>query len=151
VALRELQEATQSAADAAGCWQTLGELALTSHEDTFIRAAEEGVSRRGCGADAECANRLVWVAGLEERRGNFRTALNYYQQAREKDPDRADIAEHTAGLAASLEMHALASDVYKSLARSSPGGSPDGKKWSELAAHQESLVRSEAVFRPAAP
>jgi tetratricopeptide (TPR) repeat protein len=140
-ALRELQNAAQSGPDTSACWQALGELALASHDDTFVNAAEEGISRRGCNSEVECAERLAWAAGLEERRGNQRRALNYYQRARAKAPERRDLAERTAALASKLEMHALARDVYASLAHAVP----DDGKWAALAAHEESLVRGEAL------
>ena len=119
-ALRDLQEAAQTASDPTDCWHWLGELALTSKNDAYLTLAEEAMSRSGCAEDAECADHLVWVASLEERRGNYRRAMSYYEHAQEKAPERRDIIERSAQLASSLKMHAQALEAYRKLARLSP-------------------------------
>jgi tetratricopeptide (TPR) repeat protein len=140
-ALRDLQEAAQTASDPSECWHALGELALTSKNDAYVSLAEDAMARTGCTDDAECANNLVWVASIEERRGNYRRAMGYYEHAQEKAPERRDIIEHSAQLASSLEMHAQALEAYRKLSRLSP----QTEKWHQLADREKTLLFHEAA------
>ena len=99
------------------------------------------MARTGCTDDAECADNLVWVASIEERRGNYRRAMGYYEHAQEKAPERRDIIEHSAQLASSLEMHAQALEAYRKLSRLSP----QTEKWHQLADREKTLLFHEAA------
>jgi tetratricopeptide (TPR) repeat protein len=119
LALRELQEEAFVAADPVSCWRALGDLALSTGTDAYVNAAEEAMVRSGC-ADNECAGNLLWVASLEQQRGNPRRALTYYQRAHDKAPERVDLVERMADLASTLGFHAQALEAYRTLASMSP-------------------------------
>ncbi len=97
-ALHELQDEAQTALDPPICWRYLGELAAATKQDHYVAVAEEAMARRAGGSDAECADHLSWAASLEERRGNYRSAMSFYARAQEKEPTRLDLVEHTAQL-----------------------------------------------------
>jgi tetratricopeptide (TPR) repeat protein len=128
-ALRDLQAAAQTASDPMECWRALAELAMSSRNETYVTIAEDAMARSGCLSDSECADNLVAVAVLEERRGNYRSAIGYYERAQEKGPGRRDIVERVGQLASSLGMHAQALDAYRRLEHMSP----DANQWRQLA------------------
>ena len=144
--LHALREGAQTATDPAECWRGLGELALVSNNDVYIAVAEEEVGRSGCDTDAECGNNLMWIGFVEERRGNPRKAVGYYQRAHEKVPDRTDILEHVGGLASMLGMHAQALEAFHAL----QGASPD-PKWQAAAEHEKAMLFQLAVPSSAPP
>ncbi len=113
--LHALRDGAQTSTNPADCWRGLGELALLSKNDVYLQIAEDEVGRTGCDSDTECANNLIWIAWLEERRGNPRKAVGYYQRAHERQPDRQEILEHWAGLSSMLGMHAQALEAYRKL------------------------------------
>ncbi|MGO9710206.1 MAG: tetratricopeptide repeat protein, partial [Polyangiaceae bacterium] len=139
-ALHNLQIAAQTSTDAFECWRSLGELALASKSDAYISIAEQATSASGCAADDECANHLIWLASLEERRGNYGRALGFYERAQEKAPTRQDIIERTAQLASSLKLHGQALEAYRKLSRLGPNAG----KWQQLADHEKDLLLHQA-------
>jgi tetratricopeptide (TPR) repeat protein len=139
-ALRELEEEGQSASDPSECWRGLGELAFAARNDPYMEAAEEAMSRSGCASDSECATNLLWVASLEQRRGNPRRAMNHLQHAHDKSPDRADIVQRMAELAGALGMHAQAYEAYTTLTRMNPD-----PRWRDAANRERAELMHEAT------
>jgi tetratricopeptide (TPR) repeat protein len=138
-ALHDLQVAAQTASNPIECWRSLGELALSSKNDTYVTIAEDAMARSGCASDTECADNLIAVASIEERRGNFRRAIGYYERAQEKGPERRDIVERIGQLASGLGMHAQALDAYRRLQRMSP----DADRWRHLADQEKMQLYHE--------
>jgi tetratricopeptide (TPR) repeat protein len=138
-ALVQLREAAQTSVDAPKCWGGLAELSVACGEDVLVDVAEQAMSVGGCGSDTECADRFVWLAGIEESRKNYRNALGYYQRAHARQP-RLDIVVHMAGLAARLDQHAVAVAAYRELAKAQPAE----LRWRELAEHEEVLAHQAA-------
>jgi tetratricopeptide (TPR) repeat protein len=139
--LQELREGAQMTTDPAECWRGLGELALLSDNDVYIQVAEDEIGRSGCDNENDCANNLLWIGSLEERRGNPRKGVGYYERAHEKVPDRPDILERWGELASALGMHAEALQAFRLLQALTPDS-----KW-EAAAERE----KGALFHQMAP
>jgi hypothetical protein len=123
--LKNLAAATQTVSDPDVCWRWLGELAVATQSEAYVTMAEEALGRAGCVNDNECADNFLFVASLEERRGNSRRAMNYYEKAHERAPDREDIVYATAKLASDLGLHAQALEAFRNLERMSS----DASKW----------------------
>jgi tetratricopeptide (TPR) repeat protein len=140
-ALHDLETQAAVAVDPIVCWKALGELAASTKNDRFVTAAEEAMTRGGCGADAECADHFAWAASMEERRGNYRRAIGFYIRAQEKAPERVDILEHTAQLASAMELHAEALEAYRKLSRLSP----EAEKWRQLAEREKTVMVRESI------
>jgi len=138
--LHALREGAQTASNPLECWRGLGELALLSNNDVYIAVAEDEVGRSGCDNETECASNLVWIGSLEERRGNPRKAVSYYQRAHDKSPDRVDILEHLGSLASQLGMHAQALEAFRALTVTNPD-----PKWQEAVEREKAVLFQQVV------
>lgn len=139
--LHQLELEAQTSTNPVVCWRALGELALAENNDPYVTTAEEAVARSGCGADEECVANLGWAASIEERRGNLRRAIMYYERAQERAPARTDIAEHIATLASQTGLHAEALDAYRRLQKSTP----NADRWRALADHEKTQMLNEVT------
>jgi tetratricopeptide (TPR) repeat protein len=140
--LHDLEEAAQGAADSADCWKWLGQLAAQTKNEVFVSVSEEELSRAGCSVDAECTNNLMWIANLEEQRGNARRAIKYYERAHERAPDRVDIVERLAAVCAAHALHAQALDAYHTLQRLTGDA-----RWGAAAEREKAVLYGERTVQ----
>jgi tetratricopeptide (TPR) repeat protein len=141
--LHLLRTGAETATNPVACWRGLGELAFGAHNDTYLQVAEDEVSRTGCDVDADCANNLVWIAQLEQGRGNARRAIGFYQRAHAKAPERVDIVQTWAELASGLGMHSVAVEAYRELQLLS-----HDPKWQAAAERERSATMRDQMAPP---
>jgi tetratricopeptide (TPR) repeat protein len=86
---------------------------------------------------------LLWVAAMEEGRGNLRSALGTYKRAYERAPEDEGMLENMARLAAQAGLNGEALEHYEDLARRHPNDS----RWKRAAEGQrEALLRGPVRF-----
>jgi tetratricopeptide (TPR) repeat protein len=96
-AIDGLTEAANAVEDRSECLKALARLAAAHGDPQAVDLALERLSHT-CTTDNECVENSVFVAQVNEGRGNYRLALLYYRRAAERAPRRADLAERVASL-----------------------------------------------------
>ena len=118
--LSDLAKAADSVADRISCLQELESIAYAAGDERSGQEALDRITNAGCSDDAECARNLSWVARRDEARHNPRKALALYKRASLRAPEDDPILEAIGRLAATLGLHAEASEAYEHLARLHP-------------------------------
>jgi tetratricopeptide (TPR) repeat protein len=137
-ALDRLEAIADKVSDRVGCLQILAGLAQAAHDDLRFDTALKEIARAGCAEENQCVGNLVWVAQIQEQRGNVPGALAMYKRAHETSPDDDALLENLARLAAATGLNAEALKDYQDLARHHPGDA----RWQRAAdAQREALLR----------
>jgi tetratricopeptide (TPR) repeat protein len=139
-ALAGLAEAASVTTEHIQCLQALATLADDVHDERHATEALNKIAASGCAGDDECAANLAWVAAREERRGNTRRALAFYQRAYARLEDDS-LLESVARVAASAGLHMEAADSYARLARKHP----DQGSWEQAAAAERDAALGAAT------
>jgi tetratricopeptide (TPR) repeat protein len=103
----------------------------------------------GCEQASTCASNLAQLAEMELSRGNLQRGLALYKQAQDRDPERADLLERYASVAAGAQLHAQAHDAYKRLAARYPDRPDYADKAAQHRAAMQTRVYGDKV--PKAP
>jgi hypothetical protein len=140
-ALGELSHAAEAVVERVPCLKELVRLADEAHDEKYTTEAMDKITKAGCSEDAECAGNLVWVAIVEEGRGNHRRALALYKRAYARAPEQDALLESMARLAATVGLHAEAAEDYERLARKRPGEAA----WAKAADEQRAAALSARV------
>jgi tetratricopeptide (TPR) repeat protein len=115
-ALEQLRDAEGNVEGRSECLRALAHLARQANESEIAEIALERLSH-SCTTDEECIENLIYVAQMQEGRGNIRLALLYYRRAAERAPMRTDVLAHVAALAARVGMPAEVMSARRALGR----------------------------------
>jgi hypothetical protein len=135
-ALDDMAREADKVSDRVHCLQRLAALAMWVNDSARLDAALLSVQNAGCAEDEECARNVVWVAGIEESRGDLMRALAIYRRACERMPDRDTLRESAARVASKAGLHAEAADDYTVLARRHP----EIAQWGQAAEKERDLA-----------
>jgi tetratricopeptide (TPR) repeat protein len=137
-ALDRLEGIADKVSDRVACLQIMAGLAQMARDDVRFDRALKEIARAGCADDRQCVGNLVWVAQVQEQRGNTPAALAMYKRAHETAPDDDTLLENLARLAGAAGLNAEALRDYQELARHHPGDA----RWQKAADEQrEALLR----------
>jgi tetratricopeptide (TPR) repeat protein len=145
--LDELERDADGVSDRVVCLQQLAALALRANDETRADKAIAKVAGAGCAQDDECSRNLSWAADVEAARGNTNKALALYRRAYDRSPERDDLLESAARLAARAGLHVQAKEDYARLALHHPGDA----RWNRaLEAEREAALKNavESAGRP---
>lgn len=137
--------------DRASCLRAAYEIASRDRRERQANEILGALSRLGCEQASTCASNLAQLAEMELSRGNLQRGLGLYRQAQERDPERADLLERYATVAAGAQLHAQAHDAYKRLASRYPDRADYAAKSAEHRAAMQTRVYGEKVPKPSPP
>lgn len=127
-ALRGLEQAIERVDNRAECLGVYVSIAESHHD---VRALARGVDwlvRLGCATDDECVTNLHLAASIEERRGNARRALAFYQRAYTRYPDDERSLAKAAEVSMQIGLYAQAFEAYKKLSELHPENADYAKR-----------------------
>ena len=139
-AIDQLGAAVDQVDDRGACARRVLTLSMELHDEVRTNEAIDRLARAGCPEDMSCADNYVYLAHVEESRGNLRRALALYKKGCEVAPERDDIQAERARVASALGLHVEAFQVYMLLAQQKPGE----PRWGALAAAEKAAL-SRAV------
>jgi hypothetical protein len=148
-ALAALAEYATKTDDRAACLRAAYEIATRDKRERQANELLGALSRLGCEQASTCASNLAQLAEMELSRGNLQRGLALYKQAQDRDPERADLLERYASVAAGAQLHAQAHDAYKRLAARYPDRPDYADKAAQHRAAMQTRVYGDKV--PKAP
>jgi tetratricopeptide (TPR) repeat protein len=86
-ALDDLARNLETTTERATCLRELVRLSFTNHQTRRADMALEQALKSGCGTREDCVALYVWAGTIEEGRGHFTQASNFYGRAAELAPE----------------------------------------------------------------
>jgi tetratricopeptide (TPR) repeat protein len=136
-----LERAADNVSDRSECVRRFVRASLDAKRERQTDAAVERLVRLGCEAVSECVENLIFAASIEETRGHRRGAIAHYKRAWERSPDRDDLLQNVARLAAAERMHGEALDAYSKLAARARSDQ-ERDRWAQAAAAEKAALQA---------